>query len=79
MSETSPSGSATKRLVGLVLIVAGVLWLLTAGACTLIFAPLAFSYGPNLGDMLTLILVLVPSVLLGWGLIAFGRRLRPPS
>ena len=77
VSETSPSGSATKRMVGLALIVGGVLCLLTAGTCTVIFAPFVVSsYGLSSGDFVTLIAVVVPAVLFGWGLIAFGRYLR---
>jgi hypothetical protein len=71
------SSDGIKRVFGMVLIVAGILWLVTAGLCTIIFAPFVFS-GPGVGsdDFVTMIVIVVPSFLFGAGLIAGGRYLR---
>jgi hypothetical protein len=78
MATSPPPTSDTRRLIGLILIVAGVLWLGTTGLCTLAF--LAFvvqAYGLTSGDMMTILIVAGPSTLIGAGLYLFGRRLRP--
>lgn len=73
-------GNETKRFFGLILIVAGVIWLVTTGLCTLIFVTFVVrAYGLTSGDMQTTVIVAVPSGLIGWGLCVLGRRLRPKA
>ena len=74
------SGDDTRRFFGLVLIVVGVIWLVTTGLCTLIFVTFVVrAYGLTSGDMQTIVIVAVPSALIGWGLYVLGRRLRPKA
>jgi hypothetical protein len=74
---TTDSG-ATRRFFGLILIVAGVLWLVSTGLCTLMFLDFVVSaYGLASSDMQSILIVAGPSLLIGWGLYALGRRLRP--
>lgn len=75
MSATS---DGTRRFFGLVLIVVGVIWLVTTGLCTVVFLTfVAQAYGLASSDMQTIVIIAVPSALIGWGLYALGRRLRP--
>lgn len=68
----------TRRLFGLILIVAGVLWLVSTGLCTLAFVAFVVqAYGITSGDLMTILIVAGPSTLIGAGLYLFGRRLRP--
>lgn len=69
----------TRRLIGLVLIVVAVLWLATTGLCTLGFLWFVIqSYDLMSSDMMLVMMFAVPSVLIGLGLYALGRRLRQP-
>ncbi len=68
----------TRRFIGLVLIVTGVLWLVSTGLCTLAFVAFVLqAYGITSGDLMTILIVAGPSTLIGAGLYLFGRRLRP--
>lgn len=69
----------TRRLIGLILIVVAVLWLATTGLCTLGFLWFVIqSYDLMSSDMMLVMMFAVPSVLIGLGLYALGRRLRQP-
>lgn len=73
-------GNDTKRFFGLVLIVAGVIWLVSTGLCTLMFLTFVMrAYGLASSDMQTIVIVAGPSALIGWGLYTLGRRLRPKA
>jgi hypothetical protein len=72
--------SDTKRFFGLVLIVAGVIWLVCTGLCTLVFLTFVVrAYGLESSDIQTIVIVAGPSALIGWGLYILGRRLRPKA
>ena len=76
----APNSNDTKRFFGLVLIVAGAIWLLCTGLCTLVFLTFVMrAYGLASSDMQTIIIVAGPSALIGWGLYTLGRRLRPKA
>lgn len=78
MTTSPPPASDIRRLIGLILIVVGVLWLVTTGLCTLVFVAFVVqAYGLTSGDMMTILIVAGPSTLIGAGLYLFGRRLRP--
>lgn len=70
----------TRRFIGLILIAAGVLWLVSTGLCTLVFLNFVVqAYGLTSSDMLTILLIAGPSTLIGVALYFGGRRLRPKS
>lgn len=81
MTEPPPS---TKRIVGLILITAGVLWMAASGLCTAAFFLTLFTESP--GDArealsVTLLLLLVGGVSAGIGFVVYivGRALRPKT
>lgn len=66
-----------RRLIGLILIVVGVLWLVFTGLCTASVALFIFqSNGPTMNDVVMIVGVAGVSALLGWAVYAFGKRLR---
>ncbi|MBP6010834.1 MAG: hypothetical protein KBA31_01295 [Alphaproteobacteria bacterium] len=66
-----------RRLIGLILIVIGALWLVFTGLCTVSVALFIFqSYGPTMNDFVTIVAVAGGSTLLGWAVYAMGKRLR---
>ena len=69
----------TKRFLGLILVVVGVLLLAFTGLCTAsvaIFFVQSASITPN--DIVTIVMFAGPSALLGWGIYAWGRSMRRP-
>jgi hypothetical protein len=67
-----------QRLIGLILLIVGVLWLATTGLCTLVFVAFVVqAYGITSGDISTIFIVAVPSAIIGSILYAAGRWLRP--
>lgn len=73
-----PAGSPSGRFVGLILISIGVLWLLLTGLCT-VFGLVSLMSEGNLGDILLVATITLPSALLGGAIYAVGRLLRPRS
>lgn len=71
-------GSEMSRLIGLVLIVVGAVWLLTTGLCSAAFG-IAFLEHGNTGDFGTVLLIGLPSALIGGVIYAIGRWLRPKA
>ncbi len=74
MAESSTSEIG--RFVGLLLIVAGVLWLVLTGLCSAAFALALIGEG-NLNDITGVLAIGVPSALIGGVIYAIGRWLRP--
>ena len=64
------------RLIGLILIVIGTLWLVLTGLCTAAFAIGLLGEG-NLGDITVILTIAIPSILIGGLIYAIGRWLRP--
>lgn len=81
MTEPQPS---TKRIIGLILITAGVLWMAASGLCSAAFFLMLFTESP--GDARE-VLSITPMVLLvggfsaGIGFVVYivGRALRPKA
>ncbi|MCE9521886.1 MAG: hypothetical protein K8S25_05575 [Alphaproteobacteria bacterium] len=79
MSDASKkSSSDLSRLVGLMLIVIGVIWLVTTGLCSAAFA-IGLADGGNSNDMIIILVVGVPSAVIGGVIYWIGRLLRPIS
>ena len=64
------------RLIGLILIVVGAIWLVTTGLCSAAFA-IGLADSGNFSDLAIILLVGVPSAMIGGVLYALGRWLRP--
>ena len=64
------------RLIGLILIVIGAIWLVTTGLCSAAFA-IGLADNGNSGDLAIVLLVGLPSAAIGGVIYAFGRWLRP--
>jgi hypothetical protein len=82
MTETTPQAPSIKRIVGLVLITAGLLWATLSGLCSVAFFLTLFTEGGgDLREALSIIpmIVLVGgfSAGLGIALYVIGRALRP--
>ena len=80
MATPPPTHSASGRFVGLIFMSIGVLWLGLTGLCTLgTFATLIGSDGlsAGLGDVALILIVAVPSALIGGAVYFVGRLLRP--
>ena len=73
---SSSDGSELSRLIGLILIVIGVIWLVTTGLCTGAFA-ISFISGGDWNDLGAVLLVGVPSAVIGGVIYGIGRWLRP--
>lgn len=83
MTDSAPSPSI-KRIVGLVLITAGILWTAASGLCSVAFAVTLFTEGGgDLREALSIIpmIVLVGGFSAGLGIVAYvvGRALRPKA
>ncbi len=76
MNISQPSGNDFVRLFGLILVVIGVIWLVTTGLCTTVFAIGLLGEG-NLNDVGGVLSICVPSALIGGAIYAVGRWLRP--
>jgi hypothetical protein len=78
MSGGTEQTNDTKRFFGLLLMAVGGIWLVTTGLCTLVFATFVVrSYQLNMGDISTMLIVAVPSALIGYAIYAVGRAMRP--
>jgi hypothetical protein len=76
MTASPPPRSDLPRLIGLILIVIGTLWLVLTGLCTAAFAIGLLGEG-NLGDITVILTIAIPSILIGGLIYAIGRWLRP--
>ena len=82
-TEPSPPAGEIRRFVGLILIVIGALWITASGLCTGAFAISLFagSGGSDLAEASSIILLMLVyggiSALIGFGIFAVGRALRP--
>ena len=80
-SETPSGGNEVGRFVGLILIVIGLLWMTATGLCSAAFAISLFAGGGAWREafsiLLTVLLVGGASALVGFGIFAIGRALRP--
>jgi hypothetical protein len=75
-AHNSPSSRGElSRLVGLILIVIGTLWLVTTGLCSAVFA-IGLTDSGNLNDLGVVLTIGVPSALIGAAIYATGRWLR---
>jgi hypothetical protein len=74
MSEQSD----VARLVGLAFVVIGVLWLVLTGLCSAAFFVGLLGQG-NLSDLGAVLMIGVPSALIGGVIYAVGRWLRPSA
>lgn len=70
------SGSEIGRFVGLLLIAAGMLWLVLTGLCTAAFV-IALAAEGHLNDATGALAIGVPSALIGGAIYGIGRWLRP--
>jgi hypothetical protein len=78
MSGDTEQTNDTKRFFGLLLMAVGVIWLVTTGLCTLVFASFVVqSYQLNVGDVSTMLIVAGPSALIGYAIYSVGRAMRP--
>ena len=74
--------NASARFVGLIFMSIGVLWLSLTGLCTLgMFATLISTDGlsAGVGDLALILIVAVPSALIGGAVYFVGRLLRPKT
>jgi|CXWL01.1.fsa_nt_gi hypothetical protein len=75
-NEEQPPNNDLTRLIGLILVVIGTLWLALTGLCTTAFALGLLGEG-NLGDVTVILTIAIPSTLIGGLIYAIGRWLRP--
>lgn len=75
MNEPKPPTTVT-RLIGLILIVIGTLWLVLTGLCSGAFLIGLLGEG-NLRDIGVVLTIGIPSALIGGAIYAIGRWLRP--
>jgi hypothetical protein len=75
-NDNSSSGGELGRLFGLILIVIGVLWLVLTGLCSAAFFVGLLGQG-NLSDLGAVLMIGIPSALIGGVIYAIGRWLRP--
>ena len=74
--------NASARFVGLIFMSLGVLWLALTGLCSVgMLATLVSTDGlsAGLGDLLLILIVAVPSALIGGAIYFLGRLLRPKA
>ncbi len=76
MTASPRPGTDITRLIGLILVVVGILWLVLTGLCTTAFAIGLLGEG-NLGDVTVILTIAIPSALIGGLIYAIGRWLRP--
>ncbi|MFM9862722.1 MAG: hypothetical protein ACKVRO_03860 [Micropepsaceae bacterium] len=74
----SPPGNDLARLIGLILIVIGTLWLVLTGLCSGAFL-IGFLGQGNLSDIGAVFAIGIPSALIGGIVYAIGRWLRPST
>ena len=83
MSEPTSPPPSVKRIIGLVLIVAGLLWTAASGLCSAAFFVTLFTEGGDLREALSIVpmIVLAGGLSVGIGLIVYivGRALRPKT
>lgn len=81
MSETPAQRGSIRRLIGLVFIAAGALWIAASGLCSAGFAVTTFSEGGDFREALSIVAMIVLvggfSIGIGFVLYAIGRALRP--
>ena len=79
MTEAPPSSIA--RIIGLILIVAGIFWIAASGLCSAAFVLTLFTEGGNFREAMSVIPMIVIvggfSIGLGFVLYVIGRALRP--
>lgn len=75
---TDSNSSQVRRFVGLLLIVIGVMWIVLTGLCSVAFA-IGLLGGGNLNDIGGVLMIGVPSALIGGIIFAVGRWLRPKA
>lgn len=73
---TPPLGNDLTRLIGLILVVIGTLWLVLTGLCSGAFLIGLLGEG-NLRDIGVVLTIGIPSALIGGIIYAIGRWLRP--
>jgi hypothetical protein len=76
MTTSPPPASNLSRLIGLILVVIGTLWLVLTGLCSGAFLVGLLGEG-NLRDIGAVLSIAVPSALIGAAIYGIGRWLRP--
>lgn len=83
MSESAPEPGPIRRLIGLVLIVIGTLWMTGSGLCSAGFFAMLFTEGGDFREALSIVpmIVLVGGFSIGLGFVFYvvGRALRPKT
>lgn len=83
MTEEPASPSPVRRVIGLVLITVGVLWITASGLCSAGFFVTLFAEGGDLREALSIVpmIVLVGGFSAGIGFVFYvvGRALRPKT
>lgn len=84
MTEPNPPPANTRRIVGLVLITAGVLWVAASGLCTAAFFLMLITESPSDARevlSITPMILLVGGFSAGIGFVVYivGRALRPKA
>jgi len=83
MTEQPQAPNEVGRFIGLILIVIGALWIAASGLCTAVFAVSLFvdGGGTDLAEASSILLLMLVygggSALIGLGVFAIGRWLRP--
>jgi hypothetical protein len=81
MNEPTAQPTSVRRIIGLILIAAGTLWMALSGLCSLAFVVTVFTEGGSVGEALSAMpmIVIVGGFSIGVGLVLFviGRALRP--
>jgi hypothetical protein len=75
VSDGPVQSDSVRRFAGLIVIVLGVLWLVFSGLCGGLYL-MGFFIDGNWSNLRDAILILAPSALVGWLVIARGRALR---
>jgi hypothetical protein len=84
MTDTAQPPSPVRRIIGLVLIAAGVLWIAASGLCTAAFFVTLFTESaPDVREVMSIapMVILVGGFSIGIGLVLYivGRALRPKT
>jgi uncharacterized membrane protein HdeD (DUF308 family) len=68
--------AGVRRFIALSLIVIGIFWMGFSGLCTAAFGVSFLQNDQTLSDIAPVLLIGVPSVIIGYAIFAFGRWLR---